>query len=195
MKNIPRNRTQDLREAVASIISMMLGLLRAQGLRGLLHLPEIVMVVFLLRSIGNRFAALMDAYAAGALPLATPAPDITLPVGQPACAQAATTPRVRARPATPRHRGPHQPAPAKIARAGSTRVHPPADRSRKPLGRVPAPVPQKNSVSAVLPSHDYFVTISQHNSEPVGNPFNSAIDLRQFPGAHSPGMPSRNQPA
>ena len=54
MKNIPH--TQDLREAVASIISMMLGLLRAQGWRGLLHLPEIVLVVFLLRSIGKRIS-------------------------------------------------------------------------------------------------------------------------------------------
>src|SRR5580704_872490 len=91
MTQTPRNRTQDLREAVASIITMMLGLLRAQGWRGLLHLPEIVLVVFLLRSISKRFAALMEAHAAGTLPLAPPPPQ------WPAMySEAAATPRVRA---------------------------------------------------------------------------------------------------
>ena len=63
MNDTRPTHTQDLREAFASIISMMLGVLRAQGWRGLLHLPEIVMVVFLLRSISKRFAALMDSLA------------------------------------------------------------------------------------------------------------------------------------
>jgi hypothetical protein len=107
MKNL-RTTTQDLGEAFASIISMMLGVLRAQGLRGLIHLPEIVLVVFLLRSISKRFAALMAAHAAGTLLLpATPAP----------------SPRQLA-PAQPRHRSARQlrrslrPARAKRARAG-----------------------------------------------------------------------------
>src|SRR6202451_2823814 len=101
MNNNPYTHTQDLREAVASIISMMLGLLRAQGWRGLLHLPEIVMVVLLLRSIGKRFAALMDAHAAG-LPVA-PAPSMA---PQPAPVYRAEAPRVASRPAGPRHRRP-----------------------------------------------------------------------------------------
>src|SRR5580692_5645284 len=91
----PPTHPQDLREAFTSIITMMLGLLRAQGWRGLIHFPQIVLVVFLLRAIAKRFTALMDAHAAG-------------------------TPRVRARPAAPR---PRQPTPAKPARpqaAGAT---------------------------------------------------------------------------
>src|ERR1700722_5478545 len=108
---------QDLREAIASIISMMLGLLRAQGWRGLLHLPEIVLVVFLLRSISKRFAALMEAHAAGTLPLFPP-PSIAPPPIAPPDRQVAppATPRVRAhQSASHRHRNP---APAKPARAG-----------------------------------------------------------------------------
>src|ERR1700685_1477322 len=113
MNNNPYTHTQDLREAFASIISMMLGLLRAQGLRGLLHLPEIVLVVFLLRSIGKRFAALMDAHAAAALPVASLAPGAAPPYGPAACSRRAATPRPAARPAAPRHRRPRsQPAPA-----------------------------------------------------------------------------------
>src|SRR5580700_10107400 len=98
MPQKPPTHTQDLREAVASIISMMLGLLRAQGWRGLLHFPEIVLVVFLLRSIGKRFAALMDAHAAGTLLPATPAPAY----GPGGYSRPATTPRVRARAAATR---------------------------------------------------------------------------------------------
>ena len=102
MPQKPPTHTQDLREAVASIISMMLGLLRAQGWRGLLHLPEIVMgTVFPpLRSIGKRFAALMDAYAAGILPVAPPF--TTAPDPQAAPAQPPATPRVRAHALAPR---------------------------------------------------------------------------------------------
>src|ERR1700728_2070570 len=93
---------QDLREAFASIISMMLGLLRAQGWRGLLRLPAIVLVVFLLRSISKRFAALMVAPAAGTLPLFPPPslapPSIAPPLIAPPDRQVAppATPRVRA---------------------------------------------------------------------------------------------------
>src|ERR1700722_13096957 len=106
-------RSQDLREAVASIISMMLGLLRAQGFRALLNLPEIVMVVFLLRSIGKRFAALMDAYAAGTLPLATPGRATTPQDCWAAAAHPHATPRVRAQSAA-RHRPYRKPAPAGV---------------------------------------------------------------------------------
>src|ERR1700721_1047258 len=109
-------RTQDLREAFTSIISMMLGILRAQGLRGLRHLPEIILVVFLLRSIGKRFAALMDAHAAGTLPL-TP-PGTAGPEWPALYSQAAAASRVRARITASRgasHRVRRQPAkPARI---------------------------------------------------------------------------------
>src|ERR1700722_8901289 len=123
MNNIPRTQTQDLREAFASIISMMLGVLRAQGLRGLRHLPEIILVVFLLRSIGKRFAALMDAHAAGTLPVAIPV--AAPPERRPTHARA--MPRAASRPTSSRRRHPPQPAPAKPARAGvSVRRYPTA---------------------------------------------------------------------
>ena len=80
MTQNPRNRTQDLREAFASIISMMLGLLRAQGLRGLLMLPTLWLVSREIRRIGERFTALLDAFRAGTLPL--PAPPIAPPAQQ-----------------------------------------------------------------------------------------------------------------
>ena len=51
MTQIPRNRTQDLREAFASIISMMLGLLRAHGVRGLIHLPALWLAAAQIRRI------------------------------------------------------------------------------------------------------------------------------------------------
>ena len=157
MKNT--TRTQDLREAFASIISMMLGLLRAQGWRGLLHLPEIVMVVFLLRSISKRFIALMDAHAAGTRQL--PTPDAAAPQWPAAYSRAAATPRVRApRSASGRRR------PSLPARAVSMRVHAPSRRSAPtPLPRphvlVRAPDPPKNSVFPASPLHAYFVTISK----------------------------------
>src|SRR5580658_8973874 len=104
MTHTPRTHPQDLREAFTSIITMMLGLLRAQGLRGLLQFPQIVLVVFLLRAIAKRFAALMDAHAAGTLKL--PAPDTAPPEWLAAYSRAAATPRVRARSATARVRRP-----------------------------------------------------------------------------------------
>src|ERR1700677_3467016 len=121
MENIPRNRTQDLREAFASIIPMILGLLRAHGWRGLLHLPTLWLVSRELRRMGDQFCALLDAFRAGTLPPA-PAPwTYDEPQeSQAAPAEPAATPRVRARVAAPRR--PSQPAPAKPARAGSTRT-------------------------------------------------------------------------
>ena len=148
MNDTRTTHTQDLREAVASIISMMLGLLRAQGWRGLLHLPEIVMVVFLLRSIGKRFAALMDAHAAG-LPVAPP-PAMAPP---PEPAYGTATPRIRARASGPRQsrRAGRQPARPQPAR--STRVRTvPRPFLAKPLPAalvlVRASAMQKNPVLA-----------------------------------------------
>src|SRR5580692_9617968 len=91
MKHTPR--TQDLIEAVNSIIHMMLAMIRAQGLRSLIHLPQLIVATFLLRSFAKRFNALLAAYAAGTLP---PAP---VPYAAPQAWQAAP-----ARPAGTRHR-------------------------------------------------------------------------------------------
>src|ERR1700677_4700996 len=124
MENIPRNRTQDLREAFASIISMILGLLRAQGWRGLLHLPTLWLVSRELRRMGAEFLTLLDAFQAGTLPPAPPYPD------PPYCEPAPAQPRhPSARSASPRQpRRASQPAPAKRARprlahTGSTRAY------------------------------------------------------------------------
>ena len=88
---------------------MMLGLLRAQGLRGLLHFPEIVLVVFLLRGIRKRFFALLDAHAAGTLPL-PPAPDVAPQAWQAAPARSVGTRHRSAHRAASRRRPRTQPA-------------------------------------------------------------------------------------
>ena len=67
-------RNQDLREAFSSIISMILGLLHAHGLRGLLHLRTIWLFSRELRRLADEFVALFEAFQAGTLPL--PAPPI-----------------------------------------------------------------------------------------------------------------------
>jgi hypothetical protein len=127
MNNIPRTRIQDLKEAFASIVSMMLGLLRAHGVRGLVHLPEVWLATREIKRIAEAFTELFAAWSAGRLD-ATPAPATSPQAGQAAHPQPAATPRVAARRVAPRHRRPHaQPAPAKPARArfahaGSTRV-------------------------------------------------------------------------
>ena len=64
MKNL-HTRTQDLREAFASIISMMLGLLRAHGLRGLLYLPEVWLASREIKRIGEAFCEMFAAWGAG----------------------------------------------------------------------------------------------------------------------------------
>src|SRR5580698_4931863 len=91
--------TQDLIEAVNSIIHMMLAMIRAQGLRSLIHLPQLIVVTFLLRSISKRFIALLDAHAAGTLPL-PPAPDVAPQAWQAAPARSVGT----------RHRSAHRAA-------------------------------------------------------------------------------------
>src|SRR5271156_921850 len=113
-------RTQDLREAFASIISMILGLLRAHGLRGLLPLPTLWMVAREIRRIGEELVALYDAFKAGTLPpVPAPAPWPAPQQPQAAPTQPPATPRASARPAALRVRRPRpQPVPAKPARAG-----------------------------------------------------------------------------
>src|ERR1700677_5134212 len=120
MTNNPRNRTQDLREAFTSIISMILGLLRAQGWRGLIHLPTLWLVARELRRMGEEFAALLAAFRAGTLPLPAPAPPIAPQPLQAAPAPPPAMPSPAAPQAAPRHRRPRpQPAPAKPARGRS----------------------------------------------------------------------------
>jgi hypothetical protein len=112
MKNT--TRTQDLREAFTSIITMMLGLLRAHGLRGLLMLPTFWLVSRELRRLADEFCNLFAAFQAGTLPPVAPAQPPASPrlrAARPNHARAA-----RARP-TPRRR-PSQPARvAVVARA------------------------------------------------------------------------------
>src|SRR5580704_8977304 len=76
-------RKQHLSEAVAGLIStivkMMLGLLRARGLRGLLELPALFRFVRDLRRLAEEFATLFAAFKAGTLPLPLAAP-ASLPV-------------------------------------------------------------------------------------------------------------------
>src|ERR1700678_1367718 len=150
MNNIPRNRTQDLREAFASIIPMILGLLRAHGWRGLLHLPTLWLVSRELRPVGAPFCALLDAFRAGTLPPA-PAPwnDDEPQESQAAPAQPAATPRVRARPAVTRGRRTRSvpaPALAKPARASVRARTVPHPSAPTPFVIVRATEPQKNPV-------------------------------------------------
>src|SRR5580700_440861 len=62
----PRN--PPLSERFASIFSMMLGLLRAQGWRALLHLPSIWLAMRMIRELGEALGALAAAFEAGTLP-------------------------------------------------------------------------------------------------------------------------------
>jgi len=136
-------RTQDLREAFSSIITMMLGLLRARGLRGLLQLPTLWLVSRELRRMAERFNALLDAFRAGTLPPV--APPITAPDRGPAPAPSA---RVATRSAAPR--GPRtRPARIEPARASRRvrapyRDHPTPNLLPAPLGIVRATAEQKN---------------------------------------------------
>ena len=110
MKNT--TRTQDLREAFASIISMMLGLLRAHGLRGLLYLPEVWLATREIKRIGEAFCEMFAAWGAGLASAPAPQQRQAVPVQSPA------TPRVRVRSAAPRYRRrPLLRAPTKLAHA------------------------------------------------------------------------------
>jgi len=95
-------RTQDLTEAFAHIIKMMLASIRAQGLRGLIHLPMLIRFGLELRRVGREFAALMAAFKAGTLPPPPPAPPpapwTDPPDQEAACACSPGAPRPAARP-------------------------------------------------------------------------------------------------
>jgi len=103
---VNNGRAQDLTEAFANIIKMMLMTIRAQGWRSLIHLPKLCLVAIQLRRYGKKFAALMAAYEAGTLSL--PAPALcTEPPDQQAnqqanqqdgCAGSPAAPRLAARP-------------------------------------------------------------------------------------------------
>jgi hypothetical protein len=161
---------QDLREAFTSIISMILGLLRAHGLRGLLHLRTMWLFSRQLRRLAEEFCDLFAAFQAGTLPpsalASTPTPE-PWPASQdrqPAPAQTAATPCRSARPATPRHNCSSQPAPAQpardIVRERTRRAwrRSAPDRLPAPLGLVRATASQKRPVLATLSSHAQFVT-------------------------------------
>src|SRR5580698_1103714 len=72
-------RKQHLSEAVAGLIStivkMMLGLLRARGLRGLLELPSLFRFVRDLRRLSEEFVTLFAAFKAGNRTPVAPAPE------------------------------------------------------------------------------------------------------------------------
>ena len=91
-----------LSERFASIISMMLGMLRAQGLRSLLHLPALWLAAREIRRFGDALGALIAAFEAGTLPpVPAPAP-WTAPQPWPAApAQPAAAPRLAAPPGSP----------------------------------------------------------------------------------------------
>jgi hypothetical protein len=92
-------RIQHLTEAFASIISMMLGMLRVHGWRCLLHLPEIWLTARYLRRLGEQFAALMADFKAGRLVLPTPAPWTAPPDQEAAYTDSPTPLHLAARPA------------------------------------------------------------------------------------------------
>jgi hypothetical protein len=94
------NSIQRLTEAFASIISMMLGMIRAQGWRSLLNLPELWLTARYLRRLGQEFATLMANFKSGllVLPPLAPAPSTDLPEQEVAYAASPETPRLAARP-------------------------------------------------------------------------------------------------
>ena len=142
-------RVQDLREAFTNIITMMLGLLRAHGLRGLLYLPAAWQLDRELRSIADEFCQLFATWQAGALTPSAPA-------------HPSATPRVRARPTAARRnpRAPNLRTHAFSRVQAPYRDPSPPLRAPIPFHVVRAPLPQKNPVFAALPFHVHFVTIS-----------------------------------
>jgi hypothetical protein len=122
-------RTQDLTEAVASIINMMRASIRAQGWRSLRYLPMLCLVAIKLRRVGRQFDTLMAAFKAAILnppaPPAAPEPWTDPPDQQAGCAYSPEAPRPAARPA-PAARDRQQPAePPSLpaADAGPDRPH------------------------------------------------------------------------
>src|SRR5579862_648079 len=93
-------RPQDLAEAFANIISMMLGMIRAYGWRCLLHLPELWQAQREIREMGEAFAGLLDDFRAGLI--VPPAPLPALPEQEAEYAYPPATPRLAA--TSPRQR-------------------------------------------------------------------------------------------
>ena len=90
-------RNPPLSERFASIITMMLGMIRAQGLRSLLHLPTLWLAMREIRRFGEALGALIAAFEAGTLPPPPPAPDQSWPMQQSPRPAAKPCPAVRAR--------------------------------------------------------------------------------------------------
>jgi hypothetical protein len=139
------NRTQPLSERFASIFSMMLGMLRAQGLRSLLHLPQLWLAAREFRRLSEALVALLKAFEAGTLPRLAPAPTIAPQEPQsPAPPRPAvrSAPRARQRPAARPAPPPANPTP-RCPRADSgaypaPTMSRPCRRARNPFA-VPRP--------------------------------------------------------
>jgi hypothetical protein len=156
--------TRTLTEAFASIIAMMLRMIRAHGVRGLIHLPMLLLFALQLCRIGKEFAALVAAFEAGTLPLPPRAPALwtTPSSGQAARAQPAEVDCVqaadgaRSAPVRPHagglgaaRRPSTRPPPALRTRARETRAH-----GRPPARPRPTPDPQ----NLPSPPSDILVT-------------------------------------
>jgi hypothetical protein len=151
----PRN--PPLSERFASIFSMMLAMLRAQGWRALLHLPSLWLAMRMIRELGEALGALAAAFEAGTLPPIPPAP-VLAPLEPLPARPASTSPRARTRAPTPR-RAP--PTTARIPRR-SRRV-PAFARPRPlptPISVVLRPALRKNPAFAIRFPLALFVTIS-----------------------------------
>jgi hypothetical protein len=123
----PRN--PPLSERFASIFSMMLAMLRAQGWRALLHLPSLWLAMRMIRELGEALGALAAAFEAGTLP------PIPAPQDQPAPLAYAAMPA-----AEPAPRGPRAP---RAARPKST--PPKRQLAARPIR---APVPARRRTFA-----------------------------------------------
>src|SRR5580704_2279701 len=157
------NRKQHLSEAVSGLISkivgMMLGLLRARGLRGLLELPALFRFVFELRRLSQEFVTLFAAFKAGTRTPVAPAPEAAPEPAHPSAApRRAQHPRARTR--APRARR-ARPRIACIPRPcfGTPAPIAPLRSLPKPLVAVHATGPPKNPHLASRSSHDSFIIL------------------------------------
>ncbi len=120
--NTPRH--QPLSERFASIMQMMLGILRAHGWRCLLHLPTYWLAMRTIRELFEALGALAAAFEAGTLPPIPPAPELApLEPLPPRPASASARPRTRTA-ARPRAKRPPTPQPR--LRRSHARVRPAA---------------------------------------------------------------------
>jgi hypothetical protein len=167
MHDTPR---KPLREAVAGIVSMiiemMLGLIRARGLRGLLELPTHLRLALELHRMGEAFAALFAAFKAGTLPPVPTAPEPdSWPAPHAASARPAAEPRRAVRARAPVRAARPRRAPAPIAwiprafRRMPVAIAPPCALPA-PLAVVRATPLRKNPDLAALAWHVQIVTIS-----------------------------------